>query len=83
MILSWMLKIFVALYLLALVVWLLSTFGLFGIERDPLSGVFLLLLGLPWVLLVDYFPENIWPVVTALTPAINVGVIYLLARLFR
>ena len=42
----------------------MGTFGLFGTERDPLAGVFLLPLGLPWVLAIDLFPEPLWPWLT-------------------
>ena len=83
MILSWVLKIFLGLYLIALLVWLVGTFGLFGVEKDPISGVFLLLLGQPWTSLVDYFPEKIWPLITAVTPAINAGILYALIKVFR
>lgn len=39
---------FLVLYIVALLFLLIGTFGLFGAERDPLSGIFLLPLGLPW-----------------------------------
>ena len=38
---------FVILYVGALFIFLVGTFGWLGQERDPLSGVFLLPLGLP------------------------------------
>ena len=50
---KWALVAFAALYLLALALWLAGTYGWFGQEQDPLSGVFLLPLGLPWNLLAD------------------------------
>jgi len=40
--------VFLALYLIALALLLVGTLGLFGAERDPLSGVFLVPLGVPW-----------------------------------
>ncbi len=60
-----------ALYVLALLVWLAGTFGLFGAERDPLSAVFLMPLGLPWNLLVDRLPEPLWPWLAAAAPLVN------------
>ena len=44
---------FCLLYLLALMLFLVGTFGWFGQERDPLSGIFLLPLGLPWNIVGD------------------------------
>ena len=76
---TWLFRIFATLYLLALALWLIGTLGLFGQEQDPLSGVFLILLGQPWVRLVDLLPERIWPIASALMPAINAGILYALA----
>lgn len=52
-VLRWAFAIFVALYLIALALLAIGTFGLFGQARDPLSAVFLIPLGLPWNLLAD------------------------------
>ncbi len=41
---------FVVLYVSALALLAIGTFGWFGQERDPLSGVGLIPLGLPWTL---------------------------------
>ena len=41
--------VFMAFYAFALFMMLSSTFGLFGVEQDPMSGIFLILLGQPWV----------------------------------
>ena len=63
---------FLATYLIALALLVIGTFGLFGQERDPLSGVFLMPLGLPWnLLMVDAFPEPFWPWLAATAPALN------------
>jgi hypothetical protein len=62
---------FLVLYLLALAVLAIGTFGWFGAEPDPLSGVFLIPLGLPWNLLVDSLPEPLWPWLAAAAPALN------------
>lgn len=53
--------IFIVLYVLALAILAIGTFGLFGQERDPLSGVFLMPLGLPWNQFFDAFSESSWP----------------------
>jgi hypothetical protein len=62
-------------YALALLVFLTGTFGLFGQKRDPLSGVFLLPLGFPWVYLVDMAPKSAWPLLAALAPTLNLALI--------
>ena len=63
--------IFAALYLMALFVFAIGVFGWFGAKPDPLSGVYLIFIGQPWIFLVDSFPEAAWPFAAALTPAIN------------
>jgi hypothetical protein len=72
---------FAALYLLALAVFVVGTFGIFGAETDPLSGVFLIPLGLPWNRMIDGFPESFSPWLAAGAPAINLVVLGLLCRL--
>ena len=64
---------FVVLYIAALLLFLIGTFGWFGQETDPLSGVFLIPLGLPWNLLADWLGLR-GVLVGVLTPLIN-GVI--------
>jgi hypothetical protein len=75
--------LFLALCLGALFVFLVGTFGWFGQERDPLSGVFLLPLGLPWNLLADRFPEAMLPWVAAGAPLLNVALLAGLCRFIR
>ena len=53
----WLLIVLALLYVAALGLWLVGTFGLFGQERDPLAGVFLVPLGWPWNRAVDMAPE--------------------------
>lgn len=73
---------FGALYLVAFLLYLVGTFGLFGSTQGPLAGVFLVPLGLPWNLVIDrLFPEAIWPWMAALTPALNLSLIWLICRL--
>jgi hypothetical protein len=69
-----------ALYLLALVVLVTGTFGLFGEETDPLSGVFLMPLGLPWNRMIDFFPEPLWPWLAAVASAVNFDILWRLCR---
>lgn len=75
--------VFALLYGLALLLWVLGTFGLFGVERDPLSGAYLLPLGLPWVLAVDLFPEPARPWLALACPAITLILLVWLCRRLR
>ena len=77
---KWALRVFAGLYFVALALFLIGTFGLFGQERDPLSGVFLMPLGLPWVLWLDLFPEPVRPWLAALSPLLNLAVLSLFCR---
>lgn len=69
------------LYLAALALLLIGTFGLFGQDRDPLAGVFLIPLGLPWVLWLDGFPNSARPWLAATVPILNLAILILLCRL--
>lgn len=73
--------VFTLAYLLALFGWMAGSFGWFGQERDPLSGIFLIPLGLPWNRMVDWLPEPLWPWAGALAPVINLIILGLLCRL--
>jgi hypothetical protein len=75
--------LFGALYVIALVILVIGTFGLFGQPRDPLSGVFLMPLGLPWNQWIDSFPEPLWPWLAAAAPLINLGLLWLICRTIR
>ena len=72
---KWVFWTFAALYALALLLFLIGTFGWFGQEADPLSGVFLIPLGLPWNLLADRLgvPGTLAGV---LGPAVNAGLLF-------
>jgi drug/metabolite transporter superfamily protein YnfA len=80
---KWLLRTWIVLCALALILFLVGTFGLFGQARDPLAGVFLVPLGLPWVTLVDTFPEPLWPWLGAAAPLVNIALLYALARYAR
>ncbi|MBW6419688.1 hypothetical protein [Celeribacter sp. PS-C1] len=72
--------LFAATYLFALAILVIGTLGLFGQEKDPLSGIFVVMLGAPWNRLADLFPPNVMPLVAALTPLVNLGILVSLAR---
>jgi len=80
---TFLLVTFLLLYLVALGLLAVGTFGLFGSERDPLAGVFLVPLGLPWNRLIDGFPSALWPWLAAGAPLVNALVIWLLCRMTR
>lgn len=67
--------IFVALYAVAALLLAIGTFGWFGQEQDPLSGVFLLPLGLPWNIVADKLGLN-GAATAILAPAINASILY-------
>jgi hypothetical protein len=71
--------VFLVLAVLALAVFLLGNFGMFGTEKDPLAGVFLIILGQPWVRWVDQLPQGLWPWASAVAPFLNAAILFLLA----
>lgn len=73
-------RAFAVLYVLALVLLAIGTFGLFGAERDPLAGVFLMPLGLPWNRLFDSAPDSLLPWLAAGAPLVNLCLIWLVCR---
>lgn len=73
---------FCFLYLIAILLWLAGTFGWFGIEKDAMSAVFLVMLGQPWERWVsNVLPENLWPIGAAVAPAINAAIVFAICRL--
>lgn len=72
---KWVFWIFVGLYALAFLLFLIGTFGWFGQEKDPLSGVFLMPLGLPWNMLADRLGAP-GLLTGLLAPAINAGILF-------
>jgi len=75
------LAIFIAVYVVALALLVIGTFGLFGSEPDPLAGVFLVPLGLPWNRLLDGVPDSARPWLAAAAPGVNVLCLWLIFRL--
>lgn len=82
MLCKWTIRIVGACYLVALALLLIGTFGLFGQERDPLSGVFLIPLGLPWVSLLDGVSDGLKPWLAVFAPALNLFILMALCRVF-
>jgi hypothetical protein len=60
----------------ALALFAIGTLGLYGAERDPLSAVFLLPLGLPWNRLIDGAPDVLRPWLAAAAPLLNLLMIW-------
>jgi hypothetical protein len=71
---------FAILYALALGLFIVGTFGLFGSPSGPLAGIFLMPLGLPWNRMLDVFPEALWPTLATLAPALNLVILVLICR---
>ena len=72
---KWAFLIFAVLYALALFVLAVGTFGWFGQEQDPLSGVFLMPLGLPWNIVADKIGFG-GAAIAILAPAINAAILF-------
>ena len=79
----WVVRIGGVLYLVALALLLIGTFGLFGQERDPLAGVFLIPLALPWILWLDWASDALRPWLAAVAPMLNLAILAVLCRLVR
>ncbi len=71
----------VLLYVLAFLLFLIGTFGWFGQPRDPLAGVFLIPLGLPWNQLIDALPDPLRAWAAAGAPLVNIAILAGLCRL--
>lgn len=78
----WVLIIASIAYVLALGIFLVGTYGLFGAETDPLSGIYLIPLGMPWVLLADYLPASVSSGFAIVAPVINLFMLWLILRRF-
>lgn len=74
---GWAAAIVGLLYILALGLWAIGTFGLFGQQTDPLSGVFLIPLGLPWNRMGD------GPDAMIAAPIANILILWLLSAVLR
>ncbi len=76
----WSLRAFAVLYVLALALYFVGTFGLFGSPSGPLAGVFLIPLGIPWHLLAELAPEPSWPWLAAAAPLVNLLILWMICR---
>ena len=72
--------LFGGLYLTALVLFLIGTFGLFGSSKGPMAGIFLIPIGLPWNLILGGLPSPILPWVAAGAPFVNLLMLWGLCR---
>lgn len=77
---AFVLRIFAGLYVMALALLAIGTFGWFGQDRDPLSAVLLVPLGLPWNIAADRLFGLASPAVAVAAPLINLGILALLGR---
>ena len=71
---------FLVLYVAALALLAIGTFGLFGAEKDALAGIFLMPLGLPWNLMLDDAPDSMLPWLGTISPALNLVLILGICR---
>jgi hypothetical protein len=74
---------FAVLYACALGLFAIGTLGLFGVERDPLSAVFVLTLGLPWIRLIDASPDALRPWLATAAPLLNLLILWAGCRLLH
>jgi len=75
--------VFALFYLVAIAILAIGTFGLFGQERDPLSAIYLIPLGLPWVHFIDVSPEWFLPWFGVFAPLLNLLLLTLLCKVAR
>lgn len=69
-------------YLFALAVFAVGTFGWFGADEDPLAGAYLIILGMPWVLVPFdvVVGEAALPLVAILAPLVNLAIVWAVCR---
>ena len=79
---KWIFWIYIGLYLCALALFAVSALGLFGQQKDPLGGVFLLPLGLPWNVLFDRLGVSS-TAAFLIAPGINVAILGAIWKLRR
>jgi hypothetical protein len=79
----WGVRLFALAWAAALAIYGIGALGLFGQSPDPLAGVYLILLGLPWNRAVDVAPEPLWPWLAAAAPLLNLLLLAGLCRFAR
>lgn len=67
--------IFMVCYFAALAVYFKGRFGLFGADQDPTANAYLVPLGMPWGLFLDYAPVGLWGILIASLPLANLMVL--------
>jgi len=76
--------VFALAYIFALGLLAIGTFGLFGVVRDSMSGVYLIPLGMPWnIFLLSDAPEVLLPWIGILAPLLNLAILLFICRFFR
>lgn len=75
--------LFALAYLGATIVFAVGASGLFGVDRDPLAAVYLIPIGLPWNLAVDWIPVSTQTTLAILAPAINLFLVAAACRWLR
>lgn len=75
------LGLYILIYVFALGVFLIGEYGLFGQPIDPLAGILIVPLGLPWIQLTDPHTNGLGPVQAAICPLINIGILYFVYRI--
>jgi hypothetical protein len=72
--------VFVLLWAGATFIFATGTFGWFGQPQDPLSGVFLLPLGFPWILAIEIVPETAKPLFAVFAPSLTLAILVVFCR---
>ena len=75
--------LFAVAYLIAVALFIIGTYGLFGSPSGPMAGIFLVPLGVPWIFLLDGVSENLKPWLGILAPGINLALLWLICRTLR
>ena len=74
---------FAAAYAVALFLLAAGSWGWLGADRDPLSAVLLIPLGLPWNRFIDYFGGTSPAVLAMLAPAFNLAILFSICSTLR
>ena len=72
--------VFALLWAGAVFLFAVGTFGWFGQPQDPLSGVFLLPLGFPWLIAAEHLPDVAKPAFGVAAPLLNLAIFVLICR---
>jgi hypothetical protein len=78
---TWAIRLFAVLWLVAIAIGLIGTFGWFGQERDPLSWVFIVPLGVPWTSMLANVSDTASLWLAVLAPLLNLAILSGLCRL--